>query len=589
MPIEDAWRSDLLARRCAPTNVCAISVAVALAKAKVGEDPGYGTSQMIIRLFAALTCLLPLTAAAQSLGTIPSVSLHARDVYAEHRLPPFKDGPKEELAAAVSDLQVIARARVLGLTKTAPTEAWRASEALYRDAAAAATPPSAEVIVSATKASDLNRVLVDATVRSVRLSGPSLEMDEPIRIQRNDLTVDLAGSELKSAGTMSYRVRIEGARRVTLTGGRFDSGNSAILVAESEQVVVRGNDMSGLAGNGLVVTGSKRVVAWENRFTGLQGAGIVLHAGTADSVVARNEIMRNVGSSNWQAGILVSDRDAANLAIHPKSIFGPDGYWSITQKIVQRLKPPRNNVIARNRIAFNRSSGIYVDGAVQTVIVSNLMEGNSKEGLCLDYGATGNVVALNTLHQNGQRWGKTDDELAKDGVLGFGRLQDGTAAAKLPAISIDNAAYNIVFGNAVTRNYGGGVKMVRTAFYNVIGLNTLLDNNEGASDRGHFFGVELGSAKADAPTDELDFKPSRGNIVFSNLIQGNHYAGVFFGEGSDWNDVFDNIIFGAKSWALESVRRQPNSSLNNLTNLPSRNIGSGVDPALLSIGAARFD
>ena len=131
--------------------------------------------------------------------------------------------------------------------------------------------------------------------------------------------------------------------------------------------------------------------------------------------------------------------------------------------------------------------------------------------------------------------------------------------------------------------------MLRTDYFNVVGLNTLVDNNRGRSDRFHFFGIEMGAAKADAPAADLDFAPSQGNIVFSNLIRGPHYAGVFFAKGSDRNDLFDNSIFGATNWALESAVRQDNAILNNLTNLPSRNAGPGLDPRLPALTAGRYD
>src|SRR5688572_9363115 len=127
------------------------------------------------------------------------------------------------------------------------------------------------------------------------------------------------------------------------------------------------------------------------------------------------------------------------------------------------------------------------------------------------------------------------------------------------------------------------VKMVRTAFFNLVGLNVITDKKEGASPAFHFFGIELGAARADAPAAELDFAGSRGNIVFGNVIRGSHYAGSFYAEGSTDNDAFDNTIFGATNWAQEQVRPQANPSLNNLSNLPSRNIGSGLDGETRSV------
>jgi hypothetical protein len=171
--------------------------------------------------------------------------------------------------------------------------------------------------------------------------------------------------------------------------------------------------------------------------------------------------------------------------------------------------------------------------------------------------------------------------MAREFIASSGRLADGSAAAKVPGISIDNALYNQIFSNTVSHNFGGGIKMVRTAYFNLVGLNTLVSNNDGASANFHFFGIELGAAALDSASDELDATPSRGNVMFSNAIRGNHYSGIFFADGSDQNNIFDNVIMDAQPWALEAFRPMPNNSLNNLTNLPSRNMSAGLSPVLL--------
>jgi hypothetical protein len=196
--------------------------------------------------------------------------------------------------------------------------------------------------------------------------------------------------------------------------------------------------------------------------------------------------------------------------------------------------------------------------------------GNAKEGLCLDNGATANVVASNTIQQNGNRWGQSDAALSLDFVLG--RLPDVTAAAKLPGISIDNGIYSVVYRNNISHNSGGGVKMVRTGFFNIIGLNVIENDNDGASIYYRFFGIELGAALGDAPSEELDFAPSRGNVIFSSLIRGSHGAGVFTEGGSDENDIFDNVIMDASDFAIESQGQWQNTVRNNLTNQPSLEI-----------------
>ncbi|MBW3559542.1 MAG: right-handed parallel beta-helix repeat-containing protein [Proteobacteria bacterium] len=541
-----------------------------------------------------IACLLLLSSRAahgQALGAPPPASLGARDVYDSFRLPPLKDSPATSAGKEAQALQVWTRARRLGVDNArSASQAWSTGEDLLRLARARAegpAPASAHTYTGGT-ASGLNALLREGAITAVRVAGPVLTVDEPLSIRRSGVWLDLGEAELRPAGPHPFLLRVDKARDVTVRGGRFTAGAWGALINGGENVALLNGLYEGLTGGGMVLTGTRGAVVYGNRLTRIGGAPILVHGETTRSVVAENAILGNTGSSNWHAGVVITDRNA-DVASDPRSIFEPDGYWVLQQPIPMRLKPPRFNVVGFNRIATNASSGIYSDGGVQNVIVSNLIEGNSKEGLCLDNGTTASVVAMNLVQGNGKRWGKSDEDLKLDFVAGFGRLPDGTSPAKVPGISIDNAVYNLVYSNEVNRNFGGGVKMVRTAFFNVVGLNTLTDNNEGASERFHFFGVEMGSAKADAPAIELDFTASRGNIVFSNVIRGNHYAGVFFGPGSDANDVFDNAIFGAKSWAMESVSRQSNSTVNNLTNMPSRNIDAGLDPALITLSRGRFD
>jgi parallel beta-helix repeat protein len=286
------------------------------------------------------------------------------------------------------------------------------------------------------------------------------------------------------------------------------------------------------------------------------------------------------------AGIVISDREV-DLAADPRAIYGSDGYWVVSQPLLSRLRPPHDNVLAWNYVAGNLSSGIYLDGGVRNVIVGNTVQDNAKEGVCFDNGSAGNVLVSNSIRSNGDRWGQSDAVLALDYADAAGRLPDGTAAQKVPGVSLDNAVYNLVFANEVSFNYGGGIKIVRTGFFNLIGMNTILKNNEGASPLFHFFGIELGATPGDSSSDELDFTPSSGNLVFSNVIRGDHYSGIFFDTGSDQNDVLDNVILDATQWGLEAVQPSTNLTLNNLTNLPSRNIGPGLDPALLGIGVPK--
>lgn len=84
-------------------------------------------------------------------------------------------------------------------------------------------------------------------------------------------------------------------------------------------------------------------------------------------------------------------------------------------------------------------------------------------------------------------------------------MADGSSPAKLPGISLDNTAYNTIYGNIVRDNYGSGIKAVRSAFSNTILCNQIIDNNRGASDTFHFFGIELSTdLNADEAVQGLD-------------------------------------------------------------------------------------
>lgn len=438
----------------------------------------------------AMVCIVALSLRAQSADLPPADRLNATDVYNKFRLPPLKDRTSP-LASAAASLHVIDRAHTLGITAQSATEAWQKAELLL---AAANTPePVASeppIRFSGAEASALNRILAAPGPSSITVTSPAVEIDEPLLITRKGVTLDLGMAQLTTTEAPPYLIRIENTSGVSVKGGTFHSGDSAILVNGCDRVTVEGTDIRGLAGDGIVVTGSSSTVIRDNQISGLGGASIVLHGATASTVVERNDITRNRGSSNMTPAILVSDRDV-DLAARAGNILSEDGYWPRPQPMAKRLKSPHDNVIALNHLAWNAASGIYIDGAMATVIALNLIEGNAKEGICLDNGATANVIAVNNILQNGNRWGESDSIMARESIAGGGRLPNGTPASKVPGISIDNAVYNIIFSNTVSHNFGGGIKIVRTGYFNAIGLNTIYSNNDGASEAFHFFGIEL--------------------------------------------------------------------------------------------------
>jgi len=132
---------------------------------------------------------------------------------------------------------------------------------------------------------------------------------------------------------------------------------------------------------------------------------------------------------------------------------------------------------------------------------------------------------------------------------------------------------------------------VRASFMNSISFNTILNNNLGTNQLHHFFGVEVGAAPLDGSVtpnefQELDSSPSSSNVIHANIVKGGHYAGLFFAQGTEQNNIFDNIILEPSVWTMESVDvPSANVSLNNIGFLPSKGIGlSRLVPNIVGLG-----
>ena len=422
----------------------------------------------------------------QTRGPLAGFGIHPTNVFSAFSLPALPDAAGSTLATTVAGLQVGTRANALGLSDTSATTAWQAAQTLLseRQSIPVAALAGKQVVFSGSTASALNQIVANAAVSGIHVTSPTLSVDQPIEIQRADLALNLGSTQIVGGNPQSYMLRVENTSNVTVTGGSFVSGDSAILISSSSLISIKNVQISNLTGAGILATNSMRLDIEGNNITGIGLAAIMLHLGTTQSIVEKNRIANCVGFSNVSAGIVLTDR-AVDLTSNPRAIFGPDGYWVITQPMMERLNPPHDNVIALNSVARGLSSGIYSDGSVRNTFFANAIEGDSKEGLCLDNGSTADVVISNIIHDNGERWGDPDWVLAEDSVLAGGRLPNGTAAEKVPGISLDNAIYSIVLENDLAHNFGGGVKMVRTGYFNAIGLNNVLDNNDGAGPGKH--------------------------------------------------------------------------------------------------------
>jgi len=303
------------------------------------------------------------------------------------------------------------------------------------------------------------------------------------------------------------------------------------------------------------------------QFRGNRRSGIMLHENTHHVHISHCEVTGIHHSSNWAAGIVITMLESVS-DLRTQDAFEPNYFYPNNLDFKIHAVPYRN-IIECCHIHHNQSSGIYVDGGNGNILIGNHIAHNDKEGICLDFYAAANVVLYNAVFGNGYRQQQSDHDLAVDFVLEYGRLADHSAAAKLPNISLDNAAYNMILKNTIAEAAGDGIKIVRAGFRNIIGLNSISDNNRGHNSRFGFSGIFLGAAGCEVPNDSsgLDRLPAIENMLFGNHIYGMHEFGIVYDAGSLFNDTLDNFVM--------KQRRQPILQLA----APNSIVGNNFEPA----------
>jgi parallel beta-helix repeat protein len=143
----------------------------------------------------------------------------------------------------------------------------------------------------------------------------------------------------------------------------------------------------------------------------------------------------------------------------------------------------------------------------------------------------------------------------------MGLMTDGSSKAKLPGVSLDNAAYTRIENNCIEGNWGDGVKFVRSVYGSTVARNIIANNNQGENDEFHFFGVLIGVAQRQHP-EQSDF-PSCYNQIVENDILGPHHAGVHLLANTTGNQVQNNRIIDPVFAAVEDHTITGNLIQNN--------------------------
>ena len=481
-----------------------------------------------------------------------------------NKLPALSRMAAEDSKKYMGNLQVLQKIEKLGIDTASfetPELNWKNVYNRVSDTMQKENTFSDKISFTGSTASQLNTLIAQSTDAYITMESSTVRMDEPISM-KSGIALDAAGVTFTGStdDRVAQAVIAEDCTNfalynLNLTAGCYEYG---IYIIRSNTFTIENCTISNALYKGLVMMGENKNFTIRNNTVSYNGNGAVfLNGNISNGIIAGNDVVDNYGTRNLTAGIVMTSMEI-------------DDYYTAynefkDEHLYNLLDTPHDIVLYQNNVKHNNSSGIYSDGAYQIYIVENIIYQNDKEGMCLDYGTFGAYVSNNIVKENGGRLRQSDEDLEADFVTTFGRLSDGSSPAKLPGISIDNSAYNTIVNNNVTQNYGSGVKMVRSAYRNIIMENSVSDNNKGKSDDFHFFGIEIGhESTPDEPVKGLDFTASYENIVCRNIVTGSNYAGVFLAVESYCNDVFDNTILGSEWYAIECHSNMFNSMPNNI-------------------------
>ena len=481
-----------------------------------------------------------------------------------NKLPALSRMAAEDSKKYMGNLQVLQKIEKLGIDTASfetPELNWKNVYNRVSDTMQKENTFSDKISFTGSTASQLNTLIAQSTDAYITIESSTVRMDEPISM-KSGIALDAAGVTFTGStdDRVAQAVIAEDCTNfalynLNLTAGCYEYG---IYIIRSNTFTIENCTISNALYKGLGMMGENKNFTIRNNTASYNGNGAVfLNGNISNGIIAGNDVVDNYGTRNLTAGIVMTSMEI-------------DDYYTAynefkDEHLYNLLDTPHDIVLYQNNVKHNNSSGIYSDGAYQIYIVENIIYQNDKEGMCLDYGTFGAYVSNNIVKENGGRLRQSDEDLEADFVTTFGRLSDGSSPAKLPGISIDNSAYNTIVNNNVTQNYGSGVKMVRSAYRNIIMENSVSDNNKGKSDDFHFFGIEIGhESTPDEPVKGLDFTASYENIVCRNIVTGSNYAGVFLAVESYCNDVFDNTILGSEWYAIECHSNMFNSMPNNI-------------------------
>lgn len=497
------------------------------------------------------------------------------DILTRHALPSFERMETSDQDQYVNSREVIKKIENLGIDKNEflyPEIRMSALQEKMKDLYNGYDLEAEKILFQGTTSDELQQAIDDNPNAVIDIHVDQIQLNNTITMQNN--TIINGNGVTFTADDLQYGFVGDNISNIYINDicieGNIDYG---MYFVDCNNISISSSKINGMSQKPICIVGTTSELSICNNEMCNNGRGGLYIAGNvSEGIVESNTIENNGGTSNWMAGIVLTNivpNDKYNIW----EMFDEAYHFPVRENYYALLDCPHEILLRNNQIKYNNSSGIYSDGAYMCYVLNNTVYQNDKEGICLDGSTIGFYLKENVFKENGKRARQTDDDLGMDFVLEGGRMEDGSAKAKLPGVSLDDTTYNILENNIVSDNYGGGIKMVRSTLRTLIMENIIKNNNMGQNDVFHFFGIELASDAGEVSgiNNDMSALPDYENIICRNSIMGNHYSGIFVGEGCYANDIFDNIIMEPQMFAVEAISNKFNSIVNNLSNAGIRN------------------
>lgn len=281
-------------------------------------------------------------------------------------------------------------------------------------------------------------------------------------------------------------------------------------------------------GYGLSLLRSQAGTIKDSLFFACLASGINIVGNSLDLHLQQCQILESRGIYNWDAGInCMHCSPAVTLQQIPEASHE-------ALDLRDKGDTPQRIWIDSCTIGQCQSQGIYLEGAAQILVENCLIRDNNKEGICFDWGTAYSYLRHSQLIRNGERADYDDTACAVDFLPTEFRDSDGRHFCQLPGISIDNGYANTIEHNLITANYGGGIKIVRSAFNNLIRFNSIGGNSNrlGLNNKSEppvspyrpseikLLNMGPGTQQEFIPEQaHLDFLPPEGNCIYGNLLR----------------------------------------------------------------------